>query len=293
VLASPFWFPQFIWQGLILGPTGLPVRFADTFLAANEVVDRRFMRGMGFGLPLAVILMIPLSRARLSPRAWGLTAFFASALALQTRALRPLTEHLPLLSTSLFVWRLMLPAAVLGLGALWTGWRPAMGRERTLGLVALLSLLSMLVVLVGDAPANLTASAMPRTDQDWYRAGTSPNLVWGRREFLPNYGILPQTCNLPSGEVRTVSFAELQHGTTMQSSYLAVPAAPIGIVDYVVDGAAMAPTACGDSAIFGPLKHGAIATVSLHKVTILLWVRIIFLLSCGAVFPGCIRRQTN
>ncbi|MEI6202228.1 MAG: hypothetical protein WCP68_09775, partial [Enhydrobacter sp.] len=141
-LASPFWLPQLIWQGLILGPAGLPVRFADTFLSPADLIDRRLMHGIGFGLPLALGLMIVFARARMSLRAWLLVAAFVATLAIQTVALRPVAERLPLLSTSLFVWRLMFIAAVLGLGALWAGWRSERGRDRLLASVTLLSLLS-------------------------------------------------------------------------------------------------------------------------------------------------------
>lgn len=293
ILASPFWLPQFFWQALILGAAGLPVRFADTFLSAGELVDRRFMRGVGFGLPLAVILMAALAKARLSRRAWTLVAAFVVVLALQTVPFRLVAERVPLLPTSLFVWRLMFPAAVLGLGALWAGWRPGAGRDRVLAAVTLLSLLSMLVVLVGNAPANLAAAAAPKSDQTWYRAQLAENLVWGRREFLPNYGTLPQKCDLPSADMQTASFVDLQRGIPARLTFVVVPAAPVGLVDYSVDGVAVPLAACGEGAVFGPLKLGAVVKASSGKLTILLWVRLLCLLAWAIAFVLMSRLKTG
>jgi hypothetical protein len=280
VLAAPFWLPQLWWQTLILGPAGLPVKFADTFLSAGQLVDRRFALGLGFGLPVAIVIMVILAGARLSLQGWTLVAAFVAVLALQTTYFRPLSERLPLLATSLFVWRLMFPAAVLGVGALWVGWRPEAGHERILAGVTLLSLISMLVVLVGGMPASLFESMAPRSDQTWYRAQLAEDRVWGRREFLPNYASVPQRCDLPSGDAQRVSFAELQRGIVARATYVVVPGAPIGIVDYSIDGASAVPAACRDRAVFGPLKIGAIVKVSTDgTLAILLWLRLSCLLA--------------
>jgi hypothetical protein len=284
VLASPFWLPQFLWQALILGPAGLPVRFADSFLSAGELFDRRFTHGMGFGLPLAVVLMIALVRARLSVRTWTLVAAFVLAMAIQTRALSPLAERLPLLPTSLFVWRLMLPAALLGFAALWAGWQARRDRDRLLAAVTVLSFAGMLVVLIGGMPASLALAAEPRDDQSWYRSYLEKNLVWGRAEFLPNYGAVPRACDLPASDVQAASFAELQRGVAARSIYIAVPQAPVGIVSYSADNAAVPLAACGEHAIFGPLKPGAVLKVSQDKLTALLYGRIASVLICAVGF---------
>jgi hypothetical protein len=291
VLAAPFWLPQFLWEPLILGPAGLPVRFADSFLSIGEAIGRRAERGMGMALPLALLLMIVVTRARLAWRAWTLFGACVGLLALQTTYLRPLALRLPLLPTSLFVYRLMLPAALLGFGALLAGWRPRLGPDRLLAALALLSTLGMLVVLVGGAPGGMALLAKPRGDGFWY--DTYLNAVWGRREFLPDYATTTQACDITPANSRTISFATLRPGLEARSTYLVVPSAPIGMVDYSIDGASTAPASCRGNAIFGPLKPGAVVRVTEGRLTILLWGRLACLLVCMAGLLGAMLYVTR
>ena len=279
VLASPFWLPQFLWEGLIAGPGGLPARFADTFLSLAELFDRRYVHAVGFGLPLAVVLMIVLARGKLPPRTWLLVAAFVALLAVQTIPLRSVAERLPLLPMSLFVWRLMFLAAVLGAGALWAGWTPAGGKDRLLAGVTFLSLLAGLIVMLGGAPASLAESARPRSDETWYRSYLTANSDWGRREFLPDYSRLPEKCGIPPAKVQRVSFADLLHGVRARSDYVAIPNGPLPGISY---SAPMA--ACKDTLILGPLASGAAARASQHTLNVLLYVRLAWLLLCAALF---------
>ncbi len=131
----------------------LPVRFADTFLSFGELLDRRHSRTVGLALPIAILLMIAFTHGRLSVRAWLLVTLFVACLAIQTRPLYPVAAHIPILSYSLFVWRLMLPTAAIGFGALLPGWPASEGCDRMLAAIALPSLANLLVMMTGAAPA--------------------------------------------------------------------------------------------------------------------------------------------
>ena len=276
LLALPFWLPQALWQSLILGPAGLPVRFADTFLSVRQLVDWRFVRGFGFALPIAVVLAIVLARARLPVRAWMLAAALLAVLAIQTEPLRPLAERLPLLPTSLFVWRLMLPAALLAFVFLLVAWPSQPRRDVVLAALTLLSLAGMGAMLATLAPDRLQRLADRATDDAaWIRQYATVETVWGRNEFLPNYAGLPQRC----GDAQTASFGDLQSGLAAKSDYIAVRGAPLSGVDYPPNGA---PMTCGEDLILGPLQPGSIVQVSQSKLTLVLYARIAALLLCVA-----------
>jgi hypothetical protein len=224
---------------------------------------------------MAVVLAVVLARARLSGRAWMLAAALLAVLAIQTQPLRPLAERLPLLPTSLFVWRLMLPAALLAFVFLLVAWQARPRRDAVLAALALLSLASMSAMLVVRAPDGLQRLANRATDDaDWMRTYATTETVWGRNEFLPNYAGLPQHC----GVARSASFADLQRGLAAKSDYISVRAAPLGGLDYSPNSA---PMTCGDSLILGPFQPGAVLQVSQSKLTLVLYARIAALVLCG------------
>ena len=64
--AAPFWLPQGLWEGLILGPRALPSSFVDTFLGLSDLIRFHHERTVGIWLPLAAILLVVVARARLS-----------------------------------------------------------------------------------------------------------------------------------------------------------------------------------------------------------------------------------
>src|SRR6266545_1486693 len=195
-LASPFWLPQFLWQDLILGPGGLPVRFADTFLTAGDLVDPRSVRSIGIWLPLGLLAVLLMARLRLSARFWLL----ASA------ALAPVAVHLPLLSLSLFVWRLLIPAAFLAFGALLVGVREAPApRFDPLAPLAILSVLAMACVMASLAPAYLHKLAASGDDAHARAQHHDSRPVWGVREFLPNYARVATLCPTET-EVEVASY---------------------------------------------------------------------------------------
>jgi hypothetical protein len=278
LLALPFWLPQALWQSLIQGPAALPARFADTFLSFHELVGWRFLFGLGFALPIAVVLAVVLARARLSGRAWMLAAALLLVLAIQTQPLRPLAERLPLLPTSLFVWRLMLPAALLAFVFLLVAWQPRPRRDAVLAALALLSLASMGAMLVVRAPDGLQRLANRATDDTaWRLTYATTETVWGRNEFLPNYAGLPQHCS----DAQPVSFTDLQRGVSAKSEYIAVRAAPLGGLDYASNQ--VAPKACGEDLVLGPFQPGSILQVSQLELKVVLYARIAALVLCLTV----------
>ncbi len=256
-LAVPFWLAPFLWQSLVLGPTGLPVSFGDSFLSFAELVDRRHMRGAGFALPIAVGLAAILNYRWLSMRTWVLVAAFAATLALVSSTFRPVASHLSILAIALFAWRLVFPAAFLGLAALWGGWRLRSGNDFVLACITTLSLLSMMTVMAGGAPAGLALAAEPSSDDAFNRTYLTRKSVWGRNEFLPNYAALPQKCDVTTSEIQTTSFAELERGITARLTYIAAPSAPLGGVSYVVNGTPTLLSACDGSVMLGPVAVGS------------------------------------
>jgi hypothetical protein len=280
--AAPFWLPQVMWQSLIQGPTALPIRFADTFLSFGEVVGWQSLHGLGFALPVALVLALALARARLSGRAWMLVAALLAVLAIQTEPLRPLAERLPLLPTSLFVWRLMFPAALLAFALLVVTWQPRRRRDAVLAAATLASLAGLGLTLVAHAPDGLERFAdRPADDAAWIRSYESGERVWGRSEFLPNYRALPQRC----APAQPASFADLQRGVPAPAAYVAVRNAPLAGLTYTVDGTTTAPAACGEDLVLGPLQPGATLRVSGTALTAVLYARIAAL-ALGAL--GCL-----
>jgi hypothetical protein len=277
-LASPFWLPQFLWQDLILGPAGLPARFADTFLTAGELVDPRSVRSIGIWLPLGLLAVLLTARLRLSARFWLLTSAALATVAIETVYLRPVAVHLPLLSLSLFVWRLSIPAAFLAFGALLVGVREAPApRFDPLAPLAILSVLAMAWVMASLAPAYLRKLAVSGDDAFARAQHHDSRPVWGVREFLPNYARVATLCP-PETEVEVVSYEALRAGVTSQRAFLAVPRAPLGIVDYLAGAISLAPAACGDNLMLGPVAPGTRLRVGERWLDGLLLIRLLSLL---------------
>lgn len=273
VLATPFWLPQVLWRSLILGPTVL-ARFADGFLSFGDVVNGFHAQGMGYALPTALILTVAWSRGRLPARAWMLLVAVLALVAIQTRPLIPIAERLPLLSTSLFVSRLMLPAALLAFALLLVAWKPQRTRNTVLAGLTLLSLATLEVALAVRAPPHLRALET-FSEAEWIR-GYRLEHGWGRIEFLPNYAALPQRCV----EAQKVSFADLRHGVHAISAYIAIPAAPLGGVDYSVDSKPAPLAACDDALVIGPVTPGADVRVSDATLILVLYARLGALAIC-------------
>lgn len=269
VLAAPFWLPQALAQSVILGPRALPSTFAQSFFGAAELALPQSLRTVGVWLPLAALLLVAASRARLPWQFWIPAVLAAGLMALQTKPLLSVTGRLPMLELSLFVWRLALPVAFLLFGALVAAAHLAAKAERPLAVLASLAVASLAFVML-QFPPNLPdglASGWADDRRLLVELGRS-DIVWGTREYLPNYAGLPRACD---GEALPVSYRELRDGVTATTPFVRVRHGPVGLVDYRANGERLAPAACDDALVLGPLPPAARITVSesrLHGLTL-------------------------
>ena len=227
VLAAPFWLPQFLWQDWILGPKGLPSDFSDSFQNLYETLNPRNQRSIGVWMPLALLLMIAVARARLSARAWAAIVVCLTLVALQTVYLYPVARRIPTFELSLFVWRLAFPTAFLAFGALLAGWREVGSPPRRAG--------CRHRDFVDDrhdaGPDRHSAAARwPTASKGMsdhralvdYDRGSG---IWGVHEFFPNYGSLPRACD-GVGDAAKALYADLRAGQKAERPFLVVSPAP-------------------------------------------------------------------
>lgn len=292
-VATPFWLPQMLWKDFILGTSGLPVRFADTFFSLAELVRPLHPQTLGLWLPITVALMLALGGRRLPIRISLIAAAFAATLAIQTRPFFALADTIPLLGQSLFVWRLMFPAAFIGFAALALGWPTARVRaSRLLQGLALLSVTTMTIAMVIDAPGSIRFWSSGAVDDDVARRQYVDTVHgWAIREYAPNYSRLANACDIAPADLREAGVAELRRGLRTTAPYLTVRGAPFGMVGYEADGTALIPRACGDSLRLGPLPAGAEIRMTEAWLDVLL-LRLVAIAGMGAVLAStAIARQ--
>lgn len=288
VLASPFWAAQFLWKDLILGPAGLPLPFENSFRTLTGLVHARDFRSIGPFMPIAFVVAVVAARARLDLRFWLATGLTVALLLVQWVGVRDLVSKVPVLNLSVFVWRLMLPAAFLAFGAVLVGWRqlarPPVGIVTTLAFLAAVAMLwaSLLskektLAIVDNAPNDRAALVD-------YNRGDG---IFGIREFLPKYSRAPALCP-PEGEIQRAAYNDLRRGLVAQKPYVAVADAPFGFVGY------SAPYgACRDDLVLGPVKPGDTVRVSEQVVNGLFFVRMgeMAILAALALFLFLPRRR--
>lgn len=264
-LAMPFWLPQSSWLHEILGtdvvlPGG--VSFSTSFLSAQQLFDPTFGYNIGIFLPCAVAVMIIASHLRLEWRVWAMIFAFAALAALQTVYLRDIASHIPIISQSQFIWRLMLPTALIAFGALLVGWNPADGRVyRSLASLALLSVGWMAAVQIVQAPGNIISKSSRSYDTSGYSDDgghvqyLSENNLWGIGPFLPNYSNLRQNCGVvESKDFKSATFDDLRRGVRADHRFIYVHSGPIGFVKYYGSDGDIQESACRDGLVLGPLE---------------------------------------
>ena len=286
LVSAPFWLPQMLWNDFILGTSGLPVRFADTFFTLSELVTPLQPQTLGIWLPLAVVLMLVLGGRTRPTGVWLLTAACVATLAIQTRPLLALAESMPLLSQSLFVWRLMFPAAVLGFAALALGW--PIVRRRVLQVLTLLSVVTIAIAMASELPGSIAFWSSGAVDDAVARRQYVDTVQgWGVREYAPNYARLPSACDIAPSELQEISVAELRRGLRASTPHLSVRGAPYGMVTYLADGTELIPRACGDSLRLGPVRAGAEIRMSEARLDQLLLLRLaVIVVMSGALIAG-------
>jgi hypothetical protein len=279
-VGSPYWLPQFLWMHDVLGNSAIPLKFEDTFLYVADLINPLHPRNLGIWLPLALVTMIGASRERLPLRAWVLVVFFVALLALQHARLRDITTHVPVLDLSQYVWRLMFPTAFIAFAALVAGWRAlSTPAARIVCTLTLLSPFSLLLSHAIALPHNLMLLAHVRYDNAGYAGYLRARNVWGVAPFAPNYVDLPQKCDAAlGGETHSASFRQLRAGVRADSGFVSVKGAPIGFVDYKVNGVSIHPQACRDALLFGPLAPNSTVSVSESRLDHLLYLRVLTLI---------------
>ena len=288
LLAAPFWAAQFLWKDLILGPAGLPLPFENSFRTVTDLVHGRDFRSIGPFMPIALVVAVVAARGRLDFRFWIATALTVVLLLVQWIGVRDLVSRIPVLNLSVFVWRLMLPAAFLAFGAVLVGWRQL--ARPPLRLLSTLAFLAAIAMLWSSLLAKeKTLEIVDRAPNDRaalvdYNLGDG---IFGIREFLPRYTRAPALCP-PDGEIQRASYNDLRRGLVAQKAYVAVADAPFGFVDY------SAPYgACRDDLVLGPLKPGETVRVSERIVNGLFFVRMaeLAILAALALFLFLPRRR--
>ncbi|MFI5031719.1 MAG: hypothetical protein ACHQPH_13560 [Reyranellales bacterium] len=272
VLSAPFWLPQGLWQGLILGPRALPATFEESFVSLLDLVRFHHIRTVGIWMPLATILVVVVARARLSRQFWVPAIVGFVLILLQAKPFYPITRLIPTLDLSIFVWRLALPAAVLLLGALLVGWREAGRSSRGLPVLASLAMLGTAFVML-QFPGGVAKHLSWQDDRVAITEFEQLDGVWGVTEYLPQYTNIPVECTTP--DARRVSYRDLRNGVEARARYIRVPQGPIGLVDYVADGTPIAVKACADELVLGPLAPTAHVIVSEARMDRLTLVRAI------------------
>jgi hypothetical protein len=275
LLAAPFWVPQSLWQGLILGPHALPADFRESFMTIAEMVSPRNERTMGVWLPLAVLLLVFVTRARLSLRVWVPAIAGFAIMALQTVYLFDVAKHIPTLALSLFVWRLALPVAFLLFGALLVGWREAGQSSRwvmvPLSAASAAGMMFLMLELEPNFVKNLTSGwEKDRTALVEYDRGEA---VWGVREYLPSYAALSRNCDTPGA--RRATYPELRAGMKADARFVVVRRGPVGLVEYSANGGAVQLSACNEDLVLGPVEPGAVVAVSEARTNWLNYLRAI------------------
>lgn len=269
VLSVPFWLPQGLWQGLILGPKALPASFEESFVTLLDLVRFHHVRTVGIWMPLATVLVVVVARARLSLQFWVPAIVGFVLILLQARPFYPITRLIPTLDLSIFVWRLALPAAVLLLGALLVGWREVPRASRGLPALASLALLGM-VFLMLQFPGGMMNHLSWQDDRVAITEFEQLDGVWGVSEYLPQYKGIAVECTTP--DARRVSYRDLRNGVEARARYIRVPHGPVGLVDYEADGSELAPKACGDDLVLGPLlptAHVAVLETRMNRLTLI------------------------
>ena len=285
VLSAPFWLPQGLWQGLILGPRALPSSFVDTFLGLSDLIRFHHERTVGIWLPLAAILLVVVARARLSLQFWAPAIVALVVILLQARPFYPVTRLIPTLDLSIFVWRLALPAAFLLFGALLVGWRQAPRPSLGLPVLASLAMLGMVFVM-SQFPGALMNQLAWADDRIAMTQFERLDGIWGVREYLPQYKNVPVECTTP--DARRVSYRDLRNGVEARARYVRVPQGPVGLVDYDADGAPLTPKACGNDLVLGPLPPIAHLTVSETRMNRLTLLRAISFVAALILMLGVI-----
>jgi len=286
-MAAPFWAPQVLFMGDVLGTKGLPLQFASSFQRPLKLLDPLSTLTVGPTLIVACAAIFAIAlRERQFKWAAGTAAFFAILL-LQTDLLRDLVARAPLLNETQFVWRLMFPCALVAFAAVMIfAVRSGNAHERALAglsvvaaLLLALKLSTGLVRSVGDVQGLLAPS--PWTLGSYFvNFADDSTRIFGVRLFSPDYASLGESCGEPDdGAYSAVSYAELRKPAPAKATYIGVEAGPIGFVRYLANGADIGVRHCGQTLVLGPIERGAVVSADESRLNGIQFARLFALVA--------------
>lgn len=267
ILASPFWLPGLLDAESIRGADALPIELEDTFLTIGQIFDPIEFRGLGPWLPLTLVLAMWVSWRNATWRAAVAGIAFAATLAIQLEIARPLMVQIPLLDLSLFVFRWMFVAALLGSTMVALLWSRSLNGRVGMTLATLAGLNAIAVSVYLTLPS---ASSLIKTDEEIVAAyeikSDSPS--WGLAEFLPDYSELDNACALAGrGDAIRLTYSQLRDGPVKSTGPLIIPNAPIGVVHYLQNGRRVEDIASCADALVVPIE-GPDALVEVREATL-------------------------
>lgn len=240
LLSSPAWLPAFAHRHSILGIDNLPVTFEQTFLTPTELLNPLAFNSIGPYLLIMVFVALYRFGRSFDIRTTILFILFACVFLWQSTLLRGMVVDIPLMDISLFIWRWMFVAAMLGMFAVFLAWRGCV-TSTPLAIVLALSIAQSLIVATSQSRGLMFRDAEVLS----HFKTTGARNAYGIGEFLPDYRELPDRCDLITGEsVTTLSFPTLREQPIVVDKPVLLRDAPIGIVRYTLDGRSVALAHC-------------------------------------------------
>jgi hypothetical protein len=112
-LSTPAWFFGLLNRKAIDGVNGLPIKFEQTFVAPKSLLDPFSLTSVGpYILLLLILTLCPPTRA-MNYRLVLSLGFLASTVLIQIDLFKSLVISIPLINTSLFIWRWTFVTAII------------------------------------------------------------------------------------------------------------------------------------------------------------------------------------
>jgi len=248
-LSFPAWFWAYIDRNEILGSSGLPLKFQDSFLGILSIANPVSIKTSGLYIVVLLASYLLYSR-KISRLALVSVTIAAITFLLQTRAFVSVTELIPLVDIGLFVWRWMIvPIWFLTL-ALFLVYDHQKLRKLTAVVVTLAGLQAISMAIIQTIPPR---NAAPET----YFEHVNLEPFWGRSEFFPSYFHNFGECTqLDLTEVTQAGFAELRRDGLASDLDLAIMLAPTAGLRYTVNAEVATTSTCGPWLIISNPQRG-------------------------------------
>lgn len=274
--SSPFWLPAVVYRSAILGPEALPIKFYDTFLSLSDLINPLSWKTPG--LALFVVTLVAIIRPK-GKYVVITTLLFCMTLFVQTTYGRFIGSRLPLVDSSIFIWRLLFVTSFLGfILFLLISSHINLGTKRSLSLWVIITV-SMFTITSVKSGNFLKA----QSNETELRSYLEVNRSWGIAEYFPDYRNLPSACSIMNNSSSIQSeFAAIDNkngikiGGTGPKQMLAIPKAPLKFVSYKFNGTKIQPLgSCNDSLIFGPLTKPGLFAIDKTSIIAISWIRLV------------------